>query len=374
MLDESNLHTSNRPDVAFVITKAFRNNPRQIKQFINTLIAHLLLAEHREISGELHSDIVTKHVDYLAKDLIIKLQFSKYYDSWVRGEIIDSSKELDDFLRATKPIDIDDNRAFRHLKLSEQEIEIPEIRNLQLAFQENNVDQASQIIDSFKDDKNKLSFLNKDVSSFINDNRGRGLILFNIVSSVLTTAKNLVIEFDIHFYHQVAELLNDDNQLGTRLQNFDLKTIFSDVLLRCDKSTKTDIIQKYLGLFSEPNNINRDDRDIYIRDLLQEFMEHVDWLNATRIEEIRNAIAQKHCNYEILSMFRGKLDKQMKFLHEDTLSKYIGEISESDIEETERLKVKIGLITEFKSIATDKNLSEISTQFTALLSTENTKL
>ncbi len=145
------------------------------------------------------------------------------------------------------------------------------------------------------------------------------------------------------------------------------------MLDRCDKTQRGEIIHRYSGLFGEPNNIKRDDRDTYIKAVLQEFMGHTDWLNSTRKQEIRNAIAQKYCNYEILSMFIGKPDEQKELLHEETLSKFIGEISESDVEEPEQITGKINLLTEFKSITTDKNLSEIVTQFTALLSTENTK-
>jgi len=374
LIDESNLHAPDRPDVAYVITKAFRDNPRQIKQFINTLISHLSLAEQREISKELNKETVTKNVAYLAKDLIIRLQFQEYYDSWSRGELDKSSVEkLDDFLQSTKPINVKDNRPFRYLKLSEQEMEIPEIGNLQLAFQDNDVDQASQIIERYKTDTVKLSALKRFIPSFVDDNRGRGLLLFNIVSSILTTTKKLGIECDKHFYHTVADLLNDDGQLGTQLQNFDPSIIFSEVLDRCDKTQRDEIIHRYSGLFGEPNNIKRDDRDTYIKAMLQEFMGHTDWLNNTRKQEIRNAIAQKYCNYEILSMFIGKPDEQKEFLHEETLSKFIGEISESDLEEPEQLRAKINLLNELKSITTDKNLSEIVTQFTALLSTENTK-
>ena len=192
--------------------------------------------------------------------------------------------------------------------------------------------------------------------SFIENNRGRGLILFNIVSSVLTTTKNLGIKFNKHFYHQVAELLNDDTHLGKQLQNFVPKTIFSEVLGRWNKSLRAEIVQRYSGLFSDPDNIKRDDRDIYVKDLLLEFMEHVDWLNTTRKQEIRSAIAQKYCNYEILSMFIGKPDEQKEFLNDETISKFIGEISESDLEESGQLEKKINLITEFKSIIIDKNL------------------
>jgi hypothetical protein len=373
LLKESNLHTPDLPDVAYVISKAFRNNPRQIKQFINTLLTHFLLAKKREASDELLQNTVTSNVAYLAKDLIIRLQFSEYYDSWTRGELRDSSKELDDFLRATNPISVEDNRPFRYLKLSVQEIEMPEIRRLQLAFQDNKVDEASQIVEKFKSDSNKLSILNKFVLSLINDNRGKGLLLFNIVSSVLLTMQKLSIQFDRHFNSQVAELLNDDSQLGTQLQNFIPKVLFSEVLNRCTSNQRDEIIQRYSGLFSEPNNITRDDRDIYIIDLVKEFMEHVDWLNNARKQEIRSAIAQKYSKYNVLSIFIGNPDKQKELLHEDTISQLTKEISDKDVEDSERFREKVNLIIEFKSILTDKNLAEIITQFTALFATENTK-
>ena len=306
--------------------------------------------------------------------MVIRLEFPEYYNSLTRRETINTgSKEFDDFLRATRPIDVEDNRPFRYFKLSEEEIEMPETRDLQFAIQDNNVDLARQIIGEIQADTRKLAVLNKFVPSFIGRNRGRGLLLFNIVSSTLSALQQLGITFDKHFYHQVAELLYDDSQLGTQLQNFTPRVIFNEVLGRCDKRQREEIIHRYSGLFSDPDHIKRDDRGMYIKDLLREFMDHKDWLNATRKQEIRSAIAQKYCNYEILLMFIGKPVEQKEFVHEETLSKFIGEISESDVEEPERLRTKVNLLSDFKGTITDKNLSEIITQFTALLSTESSK-
>lgn len=374
LLRETKLSVGDLPDVAYVIAKAFRDNPRQIKQFINTLLSHFLLAEMRETSGELPEGSVTGNVAYLAKDLVIRLQFPEYYHSWTRREAINiGRKELEDFLRATRPIDVDDNRPFRYLKLSEEEIEMPEIRDLQFAIQDNNVESARQIIGEIQTDTRKLAVLNKFVFSFIDRNRGRGLLLFNIVSSTISALQELGIAFDKHFYHQVAELLYDDSQLGPQLHDFTPGVIFTEVLDRCDKRRREEIIHKYSGLFSDPDHIKRDDREMYIKDLLREFMDHKDWLNATRRQEIRSAIAQKYCNYEILSMFIGKPVEQKEFVHEETLSKFIGEISESDLQEPEQLRIKVNLLSDFEGAVTDKNLSEIITQFTGLLSTENSK-
>jgi hypothetical protein len=374
LLGETNLSVADLPDVAYVIAKAFRDNPRQIKQFINTLLSHFLLAEKREASGELPKGSITENVAYLAKDLIIRLRFPKYYDSVTREEPKNTeSKELDDFLRATRPVHVEDNRPFRYLKISEEEIEMPEIRDLQFALQDNNIELAQKIMEEFKADMGKLTAFNKFILSFINRNIGRGLLLSNIVSSVLYVSQKLGLTLAKHFYYQVAELFVDDGQLGTQLQNFNPNIIFNEVLARCEKGQRDEIIQKCSGLFSNPDQIRRDDREVYIKNLLQEFIEHRDWLNATRKKEISSAIAQKHCRYDILAMFIGRTGEQKEFIREETLSKFIGEISESDVKEPERLRAKVGLLIDFKGVISNKNLSEIITQYTALLSTEISK-
>lgn len=374
LLGETNLSVANLPDVAYVIAKAFRENPRQIKQFINTLLSHFLLAERREASGELPKGSITDNVAYLAKDLVIRLRFPEDYSLVTQAGIINTTnKELGDFLRATQPVHVEDNRPFRYLKISAEEIEMPEIRDLQFALQDNNVELAQKIIEEFKADTAKWNAFNKSISSFIDRNKGRGLLLSNIVLSVLSVLQKLGLTLDKHFYYQVAELFVDDGQLGTQLQNFNPNIIFNEVLSRCERGQRDEIIQRCSGLFSNPDQVRRDDREVYIKNLLQEFINHKDWLNATRKKEINSAIAEKYCRYDILSMFIGRTDEQREFIHEETLSKFIGEISDNDVEEPERLQAKVGLLIDFKGVVSDKNLSKIITQYTALLSAEMSK-
>ncbi len=374
LLEETNLSVADLSDVAYVIAKAFRGNPRQIKQFINILLSHFLLAKEREASGELPKDSITGNVAYLAKDLIIRLQFPENYDSVTREETRDAlNKKLNDFLRATRPIHVEDNRPFRYLKISQQEIEIPETRGLQLALQDNNVESAKKTIGDFQTDTTKLTAFRKFISSFIDRNRGRGLLLSNIVSSTLSALQELGLTLDRIFYQEIAELFTDDGQLGTQLQNFSPRIIFNEVITKCEKQQGDEIIQRCSGLFSNPDQIRRDDRESYIRDLLQEFINHKDRLNATRKKEVSSAIAQKYCRYDILAMFIGRTSEQKDFVHEETMSKFIGEISGNDVEETERLQGKFSLLADFKGVISDKNLAEIVTQCTALLLTETTK-
>lgn len=374
LLRETNLSVADLHDVAYVIAKAFRENPRQIKQFINTLLSHFLLAERREASGELQKGSITENVAYLAKDLVIRIRFPGNYDSVTREETVSATnKELDDFLRATQPIHVEDPRPFRYLKISEEEIEIPEIRDLQFALQDNNIESAKQIIEKFKEDAGRLTAFNNFILSFIDRNKGRGLLLFNIASSSLSALQKLGLTLDKHFYNKIAELLADDGQLGAQLQNFSPNIIFNEVLSRCEGGWRREIIHRYSNLFSNPQHITRTNLEIYVKDLLQEFIDNKDWFDTTRKQEIRTAIAQKYCSLEVLSTFVGKINEQKEFISEETLSKFIDEISESDVENTGRLRAKIGLLVDFKAVVSDKNLAEIITRYTALLSTEMPK-
>jgi len=70
-------------DLEWLITYAFRGNPREIKQFINTLVANYLLARNAEYDDDykqiVTQGIITKNISSLAKLLIIKQKFPEVY-------------------------------------------------------------------------------------------------------------------------------------------------------------------------------------------------------------------------------------------------------------------------------------------------------
>jgi len=82
LLKETDISQFDSSDVAYVITNAFRENPRQIKQFINTLLAHFLLAQERESGQEpliIPKGTITNNIAFLAKFLIIRQKFHSEY-------------------------------------------------------------------------------------------------------------------------------------------------------------------------------------------------------------------------------------------------------------------------------------------------------
>lgn len=246
-------------DVAYVITNAFRDNPRQIKQFINTLLAHFLLSEERENSPSptiVPQGTITENVAFLAKLLIVRQRFPADYKKILESRVttLDEIEEytensrLKQFLRATKQITVKEIRPFRYLKKSEEELEIPELENLEFALIDNNQEVVKERIGFLKKIPNHIVIFNRFIKDLITRYKNRKIPLFNIVSSTLDALQSHSQELDPHFYDQIADLLNDDELLGTSLQDFEPTLIFNEVLTRCNPRDRKDIIDRYINI------------------------------------------------------------------------------------------------------------------------------
>ena len=67
-------------EVASVISQEFAKNPRRIIQFLNSLAIEQALAKKQESKGNIPKDSVTKNIDFLAKVLLLKEEYSFLYD------------------------------------------------------------------------------------------------------------------------------------------------------------------------------------------------------------------------------------------------------------------------------------------------------
>lgn len=150
----------NDRDLESVIIYAFRDNPREIKQFINSLIAAFSLAKRRKLS------IVLKNPAFLAKLLVIKQKFYPVYSTLsekaLRKNISFTSINLDnvarekldedlmirrfeEFNRVTEGIHDHQIVTFLTLRQSDLEKKVPDSEKLILAFEEGRKDDACTI-------------------------------------------------------------------------------------------------------------------------------------------------------------------------------------------------------------------------------------
>jgi len=146
LLKEIDIPQFTSPNISYVITTAFRDNPRQIKQFINILITSFYLAQEREGGPEpliIPKGTITENVAFLAKFLIIHQKYPEEYNT-IKELYLDIDEignigkdDYKDFLEATKTITVSEIRPFIYLKQSEEELMIPGVKELEICLIDN---------------------------------------------------------------------------------------------------------------------------------------------------------------------------------------------------------------------------------------------
>ena len=171
----------------------FRENPRQLKQFLNNLTSKYLLAREREdgSSPQISPPITDKRL-FLAKVVAIETRFPRIYSllrnddnlfQEVHSAAVDPSQVgkakallyesegwelLENFLRTTGHITADNPKAFFHLKQSEQEASIPNYAQFDSALRQGNVREANDAYDSGDEESNaaRTEVLLRDIADW----------------------------------------------------------------------------------------------------------------------------------------------------------------------------------------------------------------
>ena len=384
LLKETAIKELDSTDVAYVITNSFRENPRQIKQFINSLMAHFLLTQERE-SGEepliIPSGAITNNVAFLTKILIIRQKFPKecheICESYLNMDEMKNigSKEFKNFLRSTKLITTDDIRPFIFLKQSQEELLIPEIRDLELGLVDDNRDIVNEKLKSIKANPEQVNGLRRFLPSLIERNRNRRILLLNIISCSLDALRFHNLEMGRGYYDKVSDLLNDDIALKPELRRFPPAVIFGEVLTRCNTSDRNDIVAEYVRLLGEEHKDKKEPvlSTDYTHGLIQELLVHKDWLKNEK-KTVKQYITEKYySSTKILSLFQKKIDDQRDFVSEETISKFTSTFSDDDVASKNSLNEKFEILINFKAIITSNVAKDIIKSLQNLLTSENKK-
>jgi len=395
LLKETEVEKLDNPEVAYVITTAFRDNPRQIKQFINTLLSHYLLAKGREegqnplIKPE---GTITKNIDFLTKLLIISHKFPRAYKK-IKDERLgipeinqlphkyrglrEQYPDLEEFLNSTTSIPkgkIRSMRPFIYFKQSEDELKIPNSEELEIALVDNKQDGVDKEFKHLLQSPKLLKKYDRFIRGLMGENERKQTPLLNIIKSSLTALEKTGLEFSTkEYYNDTARVLGGTS--WEQLRNISPSLVFSQVIHKCDKSLTKTIISSYGKILSkqsdEENTLEVTDDWAY--DLFQEIVNWKD-LFKEKTEEISKATADTYySNIRILSLFKDKIDIQTVFISEELLSKFVSSILVDDIENKKIINEKFELLIDFKNAATPNVAKEIIDKFNALLDSENKK-
>lgn len=393
LLKQTGIPKFDDPDVGYVITTAFRDNPRQIKQFINILIAHFLMAHNRE-SGEkpliVPIGTITNNIAFLAKFLIIQQNFPETYNKINReyltrseGRLLFNKVENDDFLRATKEIVVDDVRPFIYLKQSRDELAMPDIREIEEGLVDNNPELVKEKLTKIKEQPQNIILFNKFLLTLIRRNEKRPQILINIVNCTLDVLNKLKFELSKTFYHKLGYFLNDNDHLKNELYKFNPSLVFNEILTRCKEIDRDGLISKYVDYILLERNPDegatidpfKDKLLIgkkFAYDLLEVLVKNKSWLNNDEKAKIKGAIEEKYYNdIEVLSLFEDDVENQKDFISEEAISKFVSNFSEEDVDDIDSINEKITLLLKFIKIIKSEATESIIKKLDELLEAEN---
>jgi len=377
----------NNADLASIITQAFRENPRQIKQFINTLLSYYLLALERESGNDpviMLSGVITGNPAFLAKFLIIQQEWPEFYKKIVRNpkSIDDYASEkpgAESFMKGTNIIKTDNLRAFIYLKQSARKLALPggASDNLEIAFEDNKGDEAIEILKDVKGKETKDSEITAFITELIQENKGANQNLVNIINLTARSQKELGLDIQTTFSEKVAEVIT--NNLLDHLPSLTLDFVFF-VIEKSRPAFRESIISQYisiLGWAKDTKAIGQiTNYSKFILDLIGCINSNRDLFILKKAEMTKVLTDAYFDNIDALILF-GKNEKAIEdFINSELLIKLIGSITDLDFTTKHStgeslFNIKLNFLSTCKKVLNTAVVEAILEKLNTLLTAQN---
>lgn len=341
-------------DAVLVIAAAFRDNPRQIKQFVNLFVARYLLAQAREQRKLISENgLVTSNPAFLAKIIVLQNQFDLHRPSEVDGALdreqtmdgsLDEEVTLDSFLRTTKHITRGATKLFLYLKQPDDELAYERVDELRRLLEENNAEGLSGLLQA---DSSHIRVIQKLILSFMEQETVS--VKFNVVDTALRADYAAGGIFQPAFYKRIGAILANGS-LASKLQKFAPDVIFSTVLQKCKSAERQRIIERYLDLLQDPGEPDAQ-AQLTATDAFKVFKnlkEKVSWLIGGAKQKVRTLITETYfANESVLELFSD--EKSMRvFISDQAVANLINTLRPDEFEEPE--SSRLSFVSLFTSV------------------------
>ncbi len=365
--------------ISSLITQAFNDNPRQIIQFVNTLISNYLVLWEREKNGSLGTEnFLSNNSPQLAKYLLLELKFPDVMDIYRKNYLYDlnnknisnqiqeeinksKTNDFDLFLKTTENIMIDNLGIFFKFRITEHEkklknssklLNILETKNIKIIFdQVENPDKEIIELREFLISMN-LSENNKAFSDIVLDKLNEKEYIsydFNyFLNNVLQLSNQLSIKLSEAVFDKVNSVFNKSHLIDS-IELISPKILSKEFIESYSshlKVTVNKIVESWSIVIR--NQLSNDKRfyldDVYLIELTECLINY-----STKIKsDYKNELGKFfHNNYidnfnsEVINLLVNNSSAQNIFLTTEGLSKFIGAINLDDFKDnsnSERLK------------------------------------
>ena len=295
--------------VAWIITKAFRENPRQIVQFINILLANYLLVKEREEKGDFIKDFAKNNIAQLTKYLILSELFPDEMENLRDSKVLDledvrlnelktedkESKEA--FIRflseTSQDIPISNLRIFFTLRRSEQEKGFPGVESFISMLEDKKVDEATQYFEKLGDFSN--SQVRENFSQVVKtelEDKINPVSAVSLVDTLLVILDGKGIQLTDTAYGEISNKLN--NLCLKSLHSIKPAVLDRQLLNRFPRYRGT-VVGQWVEVMERhlEGNANYQVSDTFIKDVVQVFAEHPDYLDINLMTRIKKILSER---------------------------------------------------------------------------------
>jgi hypothetical protein len=379
LLSQTGLSELKEGSVAWLVTKAYRENPRQIKQFINQLIGMYILSMKRIEKNSLPVDFLAGNISKLAKFLILYNKFPNQMEKLRQDKIWDFEKvtsitttdpdlaEFIKFVNETSHIPINNLNIFFTLRRSEFEVNLPGYDELAAALQDNRVDEVMASMKALPEFTSKRAILSQAIKKLLEEANLPDTKI-SIINSCLTALSRLGERLEDMVY---VEVFNELSKLRQYLHIIEPGVIFGQ-LLKPYPEYRDDFAQIYVALLAQEDKSKLPVK--FVEALLSEIIQHVEWFK-TYTDKISNIIAEKYYDQpQIMQLLLVNEQTQKGFAVGKILQKTISTLSPADLETGKSFDEKLNLLIKTIPDVLDKELISITMKnLYEIFINENTK-
>ncbi len=339
----------------------FRENPRQIKQFLNNLASKYLLVQEREsgLSPQIRPRISDKKL-FLAKVAAIESRFSslsrKFIDDdnlypevavaattpgktaevkKLLGEDSADATLLESFLRTYGHVTADNPKAFFHLKQSEQEARIPNYAQFDSALRRNEADVVKKAYEDGQDEDNaaRTDVLVRSITGWAAN--GWTDYALNAVRVAAVLRPSLATDGERLSREVVRALATVPGLLGAIQRIRDPGAIFAmtDHALKSHRQT---VLDTYVDIFAAgpgSQEAVQDDSARLQDEIASSFVAHVDALRNEQRSRIKSSmLAWPDPRPTLLAIMSSTEEAKRAFIDHTVLVKLVSHITADDID------------------------------------------
>lgn len=383
-LEKTGVASLKNSSVSWIITKAFRHNPRQVIQFINILLANYLLIKEREGPGKDFQDgFLKENVPQLTRYLVLNQLFPNEMDELREKKIwnLDEVKSEDiskadlaffEFVEATKNIAINDLRIFFTLRRSEQEKKFPGFDSLIVDLEDGNLEQAAKGFDLLGDLSSEIivydlsQAIKQKLSGYTNH-----ISLINFIKSLFSILYEKNIKLAATLY---AEINNIFRGICKDQLHSIPPALLNEVFLSQDEGYRSVVVNQWIAVMTSiaSGSDKYKTESNFSSEVVQIFSKNLNYLSQSQKKKLNQLLAEKFATQlDVIKAITQSEDSLAALASEDLVSNFIAGIEPgSDVED---LRVRLQILNKFTDSFIQPSAEEILLKFTELQLSANQK-